>query len=443
MLFAPKTGGITRIAFREAMQNAQSQRKESTAHRLDLYNNAIIEHMLEQIHTVYKTPEHISPVTVNILRKIINRLACVYLQDATRTIDGTETDKHIYAAIEDSTALPVRMKQANRLAKLTGNVLLRPVWRNGSMALDILTGDVLDVVTGDSPEDLISVLVTHYPQNGRTEEMTYSFWTALEFQRLDYSGRPITTQPNPYGVLPFIPVWSQPPTDCFWLPGAEDLALLQNAINERLTDLCYTLRFQSFGVGYIKGGKAKATPPGTSSLEAGPSSMLLLPENAEVGFASPEAPVDACLEAIDKLMKWAAVSNSLPASSMSLNPTEESGVSKVVSNSELEEHRRDDIAAFAQTEAQLFNLCRIVWNAHNPTQQLSEAATITIDFYDPKPTVTASEQLKEWQGMMELGLMSPVDVLIERNPDFTRDMAKAKLLQIRDELAEFGQNLLV
>ncbi len=45
--------------------------------------------------------------------------------------------------------------------------------------------------------------------------------------------------------------------------------------------------------------------------------------------------------------------------------------------------------------------------------------------------------------MMELGLLSPVDVLIEKNPDLTRDMAKAKLLQIRDELAEFGQNLLV
>ena len=443
MFFAPKTTEIVQNAFRESMQNAQSQRKQSTAHRLDLYNNAIIEHMLEQIRTVYKTPEHVSPVTVNILRKIINRLACVYLQDATRTIDGTETDKHIYAVIEDSTALPVRMKQANRLAKLTGNVLLRPVWRNGAMALDILTGDILDVVTGDSPEDLISVLVTHHPQNGRSEEMSYSFWTALEFQRLDYKGKAIETMPNPYGVLPFIPVWSQPPTDCFWLPGAEDLALVQNAINERLTDLCYTLRFQSFGVGYVKGAKTKSTNLGTTVLEAGPSSMLLLPENAEVGFVSPQTPVEACLEAIDKLMKWAAVSNGLPASSMSLNPTEESGVSKVVSNSELEEHRRDDIAAFARTEAQLFNLCRIVWNVHNPTQQLSEAATITIDFYDPKPTVTASEQLKEWQGMMELGLLSPVDVLIEKNPDLTRDMAKAKLLQIRDELAEFGQNLLV
>ena len=365
MFFAPKTTEIVQNAFRESMQNAQSQRKQSTAHRLDLYNNAIIEHMLEQIRTVYKTPEHVSPVTVNILRKIINRLACVYLQDATRTIDGTETDKHIYAVIEDSTALPVRMKQANRLAKLTGNVLLRPVWRNGAMALDILTGDILDVVTGDSPEDLISVLVTHHPQNGRSEEMSYSFWTALEFQRLDYKGKAIETMPNPYGVLPFIPVWSQPPTDCFWLPGAEDLALVQNAINERLTDLCYTLRFQSFGVGYVKGAKTKSTNLGTTVLEAGPSSMLLLPENAEVGFVSPQTPVEACLEAIDKLMKWAAVSNGLPASSMSLNPTEESGVSKVVSNSELEEHRRDDIAAFARTEAQLFNAGNNCFFIHN------------------------------------------------------------------------------
>lgn len=443
MLFSSKTTAIADSAYRQALRDAQTQRKQSTALKLDLYSNALVDHVLEQIRRTYKTPENIAPVSVNILRKIVNRLASVYLQDATRTIDGTEQDKNIYATIEDSAALPVRMKQANRLAKLTGNALLRPVWRNGAMALDILTGDILDVHTGDSPEALTAVIITHYPQNGRADAITYSLWTPLEFQRLDHNGRTIATEPNPYGVLPFVPVWSQSPTDSFWLPGAEDLALLQNAINERLTDLCYTLRFQSFGVGYIKGGKAKATGPGITTLEAGPNAMLLLPDEAAVGFASPDAPVEACLEAIDRLMKWAAVSNGLPASSMSLTPTEESGLSKLVSNSELEEYRRDDIAAFARTEAQLFNLCRTVWNAHNPTQQLSEAATITIDFYDPKPTVTASEQLKEWQGMMELGLLSPVDVLIEKNPDLTRDMAKAKLLQIRDELAEFGQNLLV
>ena len=436
MLFQ-QSDNIVGKAFRDAMRNQEQRRKAATAYRLDLYSNALTEAVLEQIKRVYKKPEIITPVSVNVLRKIINRLACVYLQDATRQIDGTEQDQWIYGEIEDSAALPVKMKQCNRLTKLTGNTLLRPVWRNGKMSLDILTGDVLDVMCGDSPESLEAVLITHHPQSGRREEIEFSLWTPAEFQRLSYRGAVIESQPNPYERLPFVPVWSEPPTASFWLPGAEDLTLLQDAINERLTDLNYVLKFQSFGVGFIKGAKTKTARH--DALESGPGSVFLLPEGADLGFASPDAPVDACLETIDRLMKWAAVSNGLPASSMSLTPSEESGVSKIVSNSELEEARRDDIAAFAKAEDLLFQLFRVIWNVHNPGRQMSESATLTTDFYDVKPVVTVSEQLKEWQGMMELGLMSPIDVLIEKNPDLTRDAAKAKLLEVRDELAEFGQ----
>ncbi len=423
------------------MRNTETKRKAATAYRLDLYANAVTDSVLAQIQRVYKEPERITPVSVNIIRKVINRLACVYLQDATRTIDGTEQDQTIFSTIEDAASLPVMMKQANRFTKLTGNTLLRPVWRNGRMALDILTGDILDIQTGDSPEDLQSVLITHHPENGRTDQIEYSLWSAEQYQRLSYQGAVLESEPNPYGCLPFVPVWNTPPTSSFWLPGAEDLTLLQDAINERLTDLCYVLKFQSFGVGYVKGAKTKSARH--DALESGPGSVFLLPEGADLGFAAPDAPVEACLEAIDRLMKWAAISNGLPASSMSLTPSEESGVSKIVSNSELEELRRDDIAMFAKAEDELFRLFRIVWNHHNPARKMSESATLTVDFYDVKPVVTASEQLKEWQGMMELGLMSPIDILIEKNPDLTRDMAKAKLLQVRDELAEFGQNLFV
>lgn len=440
-MFFSKAEDITKTLYRDAIRNQERRRKADTAYRLDLYQNSLTDAVLEQIRRVYKNPERVTPVALNVIRKVVNRLASVYLQDATRELDGTEQDRAIYAEIEDSAALPVMMKQANRLTKLCGNTLLRPVWRNNAMRLDVLCGDVVDVVTGDAPEDLRAVLVTHHPQNGRQDEITYSLWTPELFQRLNYRGGVVESEPNPYHVLPFIPVWSQPPTSDFWLPGAEDLTLIQDAINERLTDLNYVLRFQSFGVGFVKGAKTKT--PRHDALESGPGSVFLLPEGADLGFAAPDAPVEACLEAIDKLMKWAAVSNGLPASSMSLDPSEESGVSKIVSNSELEEARRDDIAMFARAEDQLFQLCRVIWNYHCPQRQISAAAALVIDFYDTQPVTSPLEQVKEWQALMETGLMSPVDAMIARNPDLTPDTAKAKLLQIRDELAEFGQNLFV
>ncbi len=51
--------------------------------------------------------------------------------------------------------------------------------------------------------------------------------------------------------------------------------------------------------------------------------------------------------------------------------------------------------------------------------------------------MTASEQTQIWERLMGLSLISPVDVILERDPDLTRDEAKARLLQVRDELRKF------
>lgn len=79
-------------------------------------------------------------------------------------------------------------------------------------------------------------------------------------------------------------------------------------------------------------------------------------------------------------------------------------------------------------------------HAGNPGRQLSESAVFQVNFYDPKPTMTASEQAQVWERLMGLGILSPVDVMLERDPDLTRDEAKARLLMVRDELKEFGSN---
>ena len=143
---------------------------------------------------------------------------------------------------------------------------------------------------------------------------------------------------------------------------------------------------------------------------------------------------------MDRLIKWAALTNGLSASSVNTEIVEESGVSKIVGNAELEEIRRDQIANFASVEDQLFQMFRTVWNVHNPQRKISEGVTLRVDFYDPRPASSLSERVQEIQALAELGLFSPIDFLMEQNPDLDRDMAKAKLLQIRDDLKEFPIN---
>jgi hypothetical protein len=218
------------------------------------------------------------------------------------------------------------------------------------------------------------------------------------------------------------------------VPGANDLVSLQDAINLRISDLNYIIHQQAFGVGYAKG---TGIQDAEGELFRSPEKMFLLPADGEVGFVSQQAEIESVVKAIDYLVKQAAVTNGLPASTMSAEPNEESGISKIVGNTTLEELRRDDIAIFARAEGELFDLFRTVWNVHNPHSQMSDSATLMVDFFDPKPSVSRKEQLEEWEGLLSLGLASPVDILIELNPDLSRDDAKLRLLEIKDEINEF------
>lgn len=427
---------LTKAAYKRAMQDTSNRRKDEAGRMLDYYNNGQLEHILDDMRIRYPKPEKIYPVALNIVRKIIRSLAMVYLQDAVRSVDGTDADKGILVEIETSAALPVKMKQVNRMTKLLGTVLLRPVWRGGHMDLDVLTPDVVDVLTGNTPEDLRSVMVTHYSPTGDTAETTFTLWTPDSVRSMDANGHITSEEPNPYGVLPFVPCWNDPPTDFFWQRGCADLMMIQDAINRLLTIVGYTVDYQGFSTAYVKG----AEDIKDGDWKFGPGNLVSLPINGEIGFVAPNAPVEQVLASVDFLLKQAAVTNGLSAATVSTEENTASGVSRIVANRELEEMRQDDIALFTQYERRLFDMFRTVWNVHNPGRKVSDNAIFQINFYDPQPAMTQTEQSQVWERLMGLGILSPVDVMLERDPDLTRDEAKARLLMVRDEQQEFGSN---
>ena len=402
---------LTRAMYQRAIQECSNRRKDETGRMLDYYNDSQLSYLVADIQARYKFPEKINPVSLNLVKKIIHALAMVYLRDAVRSVDGTEQDKAILAEIETSAAMPVKMKQANRMAKLLGTILLRPVWRNGRMDLDVLTSP-----TGDA------------------NEVTYSLWTPESVQIVDANGKRLLEEENPYGCLPFVPCWGRPVSDFFWQRGAADLILVQDAVSRLLTQAAHTIDYQTSSVCFVKGMEGRTT----DDLTLGPGSFVGLPPGGEIGFVSPQAAIEKIMAVVDYLMKQAAVTNGLPAATMNTEVTEESGVSRIVGNRELEEMRADDVALFTEYERQLFDVFRTVWNVHNPDRQMSVDAVFQINFADPKPSMTATEQISNWERLMGLGLASPVDIILERDPDLTREEAKARLLMIRDEMAEFS-----
>ena len=414
--------------------DTSTQRKNETSKRLDFYHDAQLDYLTEVMKTLFSNYERMTTMELNIVKKVVNNLATVYKEAPTRNINGSEADKELYTAMIENCSLDLKLKLASRYAKLLKTLMVRPIWRDGQLDLDIITGNILDVATGSTPEDVQGVLVTDYGLSEKPEAVEFWLWTRAKWQHLDYRGLILEQELNPYGVIPYLPIWDGVnATSSFWLSGGDDLISQQEAINLKIVDLLYLISNQSFGVGWIKGEK------GGGKIIVDPGTLVELTADGEIGFESQEAEIDKVVDAIDKLIKWACVANGLSASTMETKAKDrESGVAKYADQAELNEMRQDDLMLWRVYERKLFDLMRRVHNYHS-SKKISKDAKLTVDFADPSKEPDHLKQNQAWQIQLDLGVISPVDIALQLNPDLqTRENALAYLIKVAEENKALG-----
>ena len=113
-----------------------------------------------------------------------------------------------------------------------------------SPTLAVVTSNILDAI-GDNPALPTQIVVTH--PGGRESEQEFSDWSPARFRRLDFRGRTLRQFPNPYAVLPFVPLFDYAPDDQFFLKGGADIIAAQKAVNIELANLWRALEWQSHG----------------------------------------------------------------------------------------------------------------------------------------------------------------------------------------------------
>jgi hypothetical protein len=437
MLFQSTVPQIFQNMNSKLYDSANNERKTEAAKRLNFYHDSQLPYLLEQLEKFFAEPESKLKIELNIVKKVISSLAQIFTQPPVRTIEGTDRDKEIYSQIVEDSRLDLKLKQASRYVKLLKTILLRVVWRNNHCDLDILTGNLLDVETGETPEDLKLVMITDYGDSDKVEDVEYSLWSPRTFKRLNYKGDVLYTEENPYQMLPFIPLFDYLPiSNNFWLPGGDDLISQQEAVNLKLTDLMHLLLHQSFGVGFIKSSRFEDQGMPVS---IGPGALVELPPEGEIGYTSQKAEIGAVVNAIDKLLKWCCVCNGLSASAVSTDPSEASGVSKVWDSVELAEMRVEDKILWQHYEKQIFDVIRIVQNTHSK-DRISESAKLKVNFADPaRPTVSPLDEAQSYSEYFKMGVMSPVDIIMQKDKDLrSREEALERLKQIKQETEELS-----
>jgi hypothetical protein len=418
---------------------ASHARKKRAEKWLNYYADQQAEETLALIARRFKHAETFRIFQINIVKKIVNKRANLYRLAPRRIFEGM--DQTAGDALYRAAGADVVLKRASRLAKLLKTCALRVGYENGAPTLNIVTPNILDVVA-PTPLNPAEYLVTHTAD--KHKDVTYSQWTAATFQRLDYRGHPLPTpgnpgSVNPYGVLPFVPVFDTLPDDEFFISGGDDLIQCQEAINVSLANLWRAVELQAHGQPWVTGCAGnKPTELGiTGDPDFGPNRMIYLPENGKFGFAAPNAPIKDILEAIQFVLRQTAATNDLSADVFDLDRRSESGAAKHVEQIDLREARQDDIALWRTYEQRLFETLRAVVNTHTPGT-IPDTAKVSVDFAEMQESLSETERLINARTKFELGVWSPVDILRSENPDgyATREDAMRELRRRKDESAE-------
>lgn len=411
-----------------SLVKASVSRKECAEKALRYYADQQADETLRLIARRWSDPTAFRVFTLNVVKKVVNKRANLYRIAPRRTFAGLDqaAGEAIYRALNADVVL----KRASRLTKLLKTAALQVGWNGERATLAVVTPNILDVEAAD-PENPARLIVTH--KAVREQDTEYSDWTASTFSRRDYRGHPIRLAGNsggvnPYGVLPFVPLFDTLPDDQFFLPGGDDLIECQEAINVALSNLWRAVELQAHGQAWATG------VPAGEALNIGPDRAITLPENGQFGFAAPNAPIGEILNAIQFVMRQVAATNDLSADVFDLDRSSESGAAKHVEQIDLREARQDDIALWRTYEARLWDVLKVVVNTHAPGT-IPDGATMAVDFAEMQENLSETERLTNARTKVDLSVWSPVDVLRAENPDGfgTREEAFAELLRRKAE----------
>jgi hypothetical protein len=409
----------------------------------------------------WSKPETFRIFHVNLVKKIVNKRAALYRTAPRRTFNGWDQDAGdaLYRAANADGVL----KRASRLVKLLKTSAIQVGWENARPTLSVVTPNVLDVLYSDDPQYPQRFIVTHRrsslgsnggstaspialpnslqtaygyktePSVYREADVTYSDWTAAGYQQLDYRGMPLPVAGNPdgvnpFGILPFVPLWDVLPDDEFFIPGGDDLLEAQEAVNVALSNLWRAVELQAHGQAWASG------IPAGEVLQIGPDRAVTLPEGGKFGFATPGAPIPDILNAIEFVMRQIASTNDLSADVFDLDRRSESGAAKHVEQVDLREARQDDITLWRQYETNLFEVLKQVVNTYAPGT-IPAGATVSVDFSEMQENLTETERLNNARTKVQLGMWSPVDLLQAENPDAFSSRADA-MAELRARQAE-------
>ena len=469
------TRQIAQQALDATKQTGSILRRQSMQKRIDYFNDKQDTYLEKAIYTQFEYPERLKLQRefFNITKMMINELAVLYNEDPLREImDGTDSDNQIFQDILDNTNLNNILQTVNEYVKLLKTVLVKPEWSDdlGRVVFRIFTPNMFDVIMDEqNPSKAKAIIYSrNYPkpsdqiygndnrkvaQDKFSESNTvFHCWTDKNYFMFTYqisaTGEAIANlidnpnnpeNINPYGTLDiFVPFRDAVPIDDFFAEGGDDLIVTNEAINIKLTELNYLIKMQSFAIPVRKGASS------TAPLILDPSMTIDLPADDDMGksdfkFVSPDAKIAEIQSEIEAKVRRIALKYKMNPDMFTASGNKSSSESLQLQNYAQGRLIKKDKPYFRKNEMKLFEMIKLVHNTHS-TIKFSEKCWMFIDFRDSEMPMTQVDKDAHMLTMLNNGLITKAEWLLEENPDLGDIEAAQKKIEEIEKTAPAPMN---
>jgi len=422
-----------------------------------IYHGKILEVVYEAILREFKKPETIVElknrmIPINIVQKIINKLAMVYKSAPMRkAADGNEDDNELIQIYEDGLNINRCMKSANRHFKLYKRALVEMyLGEKGVPSMRALRRGTYEVFSSSAidpqiPDTVLKILKWDHDETKRV----FEWWTDQDFLITNGKGVPLRFQMeemgnptgvNPYGVLPFQYI-NESDTDLIPLPD-DDLLKVGIAIPLLLSDVAFASKYQAWSMIYTVGvdGDIPINPNSVVNLEFGPQG-----ERPEINTIKPDIDTESQLRFVEAVVAFLLSTKNLNAGSIQGKLTTQnaaSGIAKMLDNAESMEDREDQQQYFIDAEKEIWEKLahkmipywrqkRLLDGDFNA--EFSKEFELSIHFPEIKIIKTEMERLNESLFRIEKGFSTLKRELKKLYPDASEDELDALIDEINQE----------
>lgn len=441
MVYAARTGGSM-----NAIQNLVRFDSSNKAARSDEVGVELQELYDDSASTIIATQlkklgvgiaEIDNPIHANLLKEIVDKLACVYSTPPTRWLrkagkrlsETDSTHKHAMQIIGRA-QLDQVWARVDRIRALHRQVFLRvyPQDSVGSVVVRLFEPfNVIRRFTAGAGDDLSQdAELALCLCAGSRDQQIWEHW-AREGDRWTMTivngngvatGQPFEAGANPYSVLPITLVSDEYLGGRAWLPPRASRAAWQAAINAGFADL------QSMAVNQAHSNsiwslRPEHQIPGATGHNT--AVKLDIEANEKVEYVTPNPQIGQCLTILAEYVRTWLASESLPTDLFSSTPSVATGAALRAREAGLQARRKELVGFAAADEAALWRTIVAVHNVHAvaggrwdlpPIDELLELET---EVAEPNPVVDPQQLQQTSAADLALGALSVIDYLQVRD----------------------------